>query len=117
VHKLVAEGTNRTSRLQITTKKKGVVWFDQVSLMPADTYKGHGFRDELVSMLLDLKPQFLRFPGGCFVQGGWLRNAFRWRESIGPWEERPGHFGDCWNYWTDDGLGYFEFLQVPDSLF
>jgi len=55
--------------------------------------------------------------GGCFVQGGWLRNAFRWRESIGPWEERPGHFGDCWNYWTDDGLGYFEFLQVPDSLF
>ena len=55
--------------------------------------------------------------GGCFLQGGWLRNTFRWRESIGPWEERPGHFGDCWNYWTDDGLGYFEFLQVPDSLF
>jgi alpha-N-arabinofuranosidase len=55
--------------------------------------------------------------GGCYVQGSWLRNAFRWRESIGPWEERPGHFGDCWNYWTDDGLGYFEFLQVPDSLF
>lgn len=54
--------------------------------------------------------------GGCFVQGGWLRNAFRWRESIGPWEERPGHFGDCWNYWTDDGLGYFEFLQVPDYI-
>jgi len=114
--KLVANGTNRTSRLQITSKKKGVVWFDQVSLMPADTYKGHGFRDELVSMLLDLKPQFLRFPGGCFVQGGWLRNAFRWRESIGPWEERPGHFGDCWNYWTDDGLGYFEFLQLSEDL-
>jgi len=42
--KLVAKGTNRTSRLQITTNKKGVVWFDQVSLMPEDTYKGHGFR-------------------------------------------------------------------------
>jgi len=50
--------------------------------------------------------------GGCFVEGGWLRNAFRWRQSIGPWEERPGHFGDCWQYWTDDGLGYYEFLQV-----
>jgi alpha-L-arabinofuranosidase len=37
--KLVAKGTNRTSRLQITTNKKGVVWFDQVSLMPGDTYK------------------------------------------------------------------------------
>jgi len=90
--------------------------FDQISLMPADTYKGHGFCDELVSMLLDLKPRFLRFPGGCFLQGGWLRNTFRWRESIGPWEERPGHFGDCWNYWTDDGLGYFEFLQLSEDL-
>lgn len=50
--------------------------------------------------------------GGCFVEGEWLRNAFRWRESIGPWEERPGHFGDVWHYWTDDGLGYYEFLQV-----
>lgn len=50
--------------------------------------------------------------GGCFVEGEWLRNAFRWKETIGPWEERPGHFGDVWMYWTDDGLGYFEFLQV-----
>ena len=114
--------------------------------------QGHGFRTELISMLLDLKPRFLRFPGrlhllwmkikflifdiydfdicssmlgwltrfhttiagGCFVEGDWLRNAFRWRESIGPWEERPGHFGDVWHYWTDDGLGYYEFLQVQD---
>ncbi|KAF8707194.1 hypothetical protein HU200_030441 [Digitaria exilis] len=114
--KLVAKGTNRTSRLQITTNKKGVVWFDQVSLMPEDTYKGHGFRTELISMLLDLKPRFLRFPGGCFVEGDWLRNAFRWRESIGPWEERPGHFGDVWHYWTDDSLGYYEFLQLAEDL-
>ena len=46
------------------------------------------------------------------MEGKWLRNAFRWKESIGPWEERPGHFSDVWLYWTDDGLGYFEFLQV-----
>ncbi|CAL4981696.1 unnamed protein product [Urochloa decumbens] len=115
-HKLVAEGTNRTSRLQITTNKKGVIWFDQISLMPADTYRGHGFRTDLISMLLDLKPRFLRFPGGCFVEGEWLRNAFRWRESIGPWEERPGHFGDVWHYWTDDGLGYYEYLQLSEDL-
>lgn len=44
-------------------------------------------------------------------------NAFRWRETIGAWEERPGHFNDVWQYWTDDGLGYFEYLQVlPSSL-
>ncbi|VAI30061.1 unnamed protein product [Triticum turgidum subsp. durum] len=114
--KLVAQGTDRTSRLQITAKTKGVVWLDQVSLMPSDTYKGHGFRTELISMLLDLKPRFLRFPGGCFVEGSWLRNAFRWRDSIGPWEERPGHYGDVWNYWTDDGLGYYEFLQLSEVL-
>jgi alpha-N-arabinofuranosidase len=58
--------------------------------------------------------QYLRiiFIGGCFVEGDQLRNAFRWKETIGPWEERPGHYGDFWKYWTDDGLGYFEFLQV-----
>ena len=54
--------------------------------------------------------------GGCFVEGEWLRNAFRWKASVGPWEERPGHFGDVWMYWTDDGLGYYEFLQVSASL-
>ncbi|KAF0889033.1 hypothetical protein E2562_021089 [Oryza meyeriana var. granulata] len=77
---------------------------------------GHGFRKELIYMLLELRPQFLRFPGGCFVEGDWLRNAFRWRETIGPWEQRPGHFGDVWNYWTDDGLGYYEFLQLAEDL-
>eukprot|EP00268_Persea_americana_P027109 TRINITY_DN2659_c0_g1_i4.p1 TRINITY_DN2659_c0_g1~~TRINITY_DN2659_c0_g1_i4.p1 ORF type:complete len:333 (-),score=60.82 TRINITY_DN2659_c0_g1_i4:477-1475(-) len=109
---LEAKGTDHKSRLQLTTMRKAVIWFDQVSAMPSDTYNGHGFRKELVSMLADLKPRFIRFPGGCFVEGEWLRNAFRWRETIGPWEERPGHFGDVWKYWTDDGLGYFEFLQV-----
>lgn len=113
---LKANGTDHNSRLQLTTAKKGVIWFDQVSAMPVDTYKGLGFRKELVQMIADIKPRFMRFPGGCFVEGEWLRNAFRWKESIGPWEERPGHFGDVWMYWTDDGLGYFEFLQLAENL-
>lgn len=113
---LQATGTNRNARLQLTTNQNRIIWLDQVSVMPTDTYKGHGFRKELISMLENIKPRFLRFPGGCFVEGEWLRNAFRWRESIGPWEERPGHFGDVWMYWTDDGLGYFEFLQLSEDL-
>uniref|UniRef100_A0A0E0RD96 non-reducing end alpha-L-arabinofuranosidase n=1 Tax=Oryza rufipogon TaxID=4529 RepID=A0A0E0RD96_ORYRU len=60
---LSAQGTCRTSRLELTSMKRGVIWFDQVSLMPSDTYKGHGFRKELIYMLLELRPQFLRFPG------------------------------------------------------
>ncbi|KAK7377980.1 hypothetical protein VNO80_03416 [Phaseolus coccineus] len=113
---LVAKATDHNSRLQLTTTTKGVIWLDQVSAMPLDTYKGHGFRTELFEMLSDLKPKFIRFPGGCFVEGEWLRNAFRWKATVGPWEERPGHFGDVWMYWTDDGLGYFEFLQLAEDL-
>ncbi|XP_019245489.1 PREDICTED: alpha-L-arabinofuranosidase 1-like isoform X1 [Nicotiana attenuata] len=113
---LEAKGTDPNSRLELRSTTKGVIWFDQVSLMPTDTYKGHGFRQDLFGMLKDLKPAFIRFPGGCFVEGDYLRNAFRWKETIGQWEERPGHFGDVWNYWTDDGLGHFEFLQLAEDL-
>ncbi|KAI3901923.1 hypothetical protein MKW92_011270 [Papaver armeniacum] len=113
---LEANGSDHSARLQFTTSKKGVIWLDQVSAMPVDTYKGHGFRKELVQMIENLKPGFVRFPGGCFVEGKWLRNAFRWKESVGPWEERPGHFNDVWNYWTDNGLGYFEYLQLAEDL-
>ncbi|GER51948.1 alpha-L-arabinofuranosidase protein, partial [Striga asiatica] len=113
---LQAKGTDPKARLQLTTTKKGVIWFDQISLMPTDTYKGHGFRQDLFKMLKDLNPAFIRFPGGCFVEGEWLRNAFRWKETIGPWEERPGHFGDVWHYWTDDGFGHLEFLQLAEDL-
>lgn len=113
---LESTGTNRNSRLQLTTNKKGIIWLDQVSVMPTNTYMGHGFREELVTMVKNMKPRFIRFPGGCYIEGEHIRNAFRWRESIGPWEERPGHFGDVWNYWTDDGLGYFEFLQLAEDL-
>ncbi|KAG6411754.1 hypothetical protein SASPL_129838 [Salvia splendens] len=113
---LQVKGSDAKARLQLTTTRKGVIWFDQVSLMPTDTYKGHGFRNDLFAMLKDLKPGFMRFPGGCFVEGDWLRNAFRWKETIGPWEERPGHFGDVWHYWTDDGFGHFEFLQLAEDL-
>ncbi|KAG6536266.1 hypothetical protein ZIOFF_001317 [Zingiber officinale] len=154
-----ASGTNVNSRLQLKTNKKGVIWLDQVSVMPLETYKGHGFRKDLASMLADLKPQFLRFPvalmgglgrsdnnettslgndvidpqeaqqafeiveanlggakGGSYAEGGWLNNAFRWRDTIGPWEERPGHFNDIWKYWVDDGLGFYEFLQLAEDI-
>uniref|UniRef100_A0A7N0UZ65 non-reducing end alpha-L-arabinofuranosidase n=1 Tax=Kalanchoe fedtschenkoi TaxID=63787 RepID=A0A7N0UZ65_KALFE len=113
---LEANGASESGRLQLTTNDKGTVWFDQVSLMPVDTYKGHGFRKDLIKMVEGIKPRFVRFPGGCFVEGEHLRNAFRWKASVGPWENRPGHFGDVWNYWTDEGLGYFEFLQLSEDL-
>ncbi|KAJ4865894.1 Alpha-L-arabinofuranosidase 1 [Raphanus sativus] len=113
---LEAQGKDHGARLQLTTTKKGSIWIDQVSAMPVDTYKGHGFRNDLYQMMVDMKPRFIRFPGGCFVEGEWLSNAFRWKETVGPWEERPGHFGDVWKYWTDDGLGHFEFFQLAEDI-
>ncbi|KAK6127175.1 hypothetical protein DH2020_039086 [Rehmannia glutinosa] len=113
---LEANGTDRNSRLQLTTRKKCTIWLDQVSAMPLSTHKGHGFRQDLFDMLAALKPGFIRFPGGSFVEGNWLVNAFRWRETIGKWEERPGHFGDVWQYWTDDGLGISRNDQVDTSI-
>ncbi|EFH50560.1 glycosyl hydrolase family protein 51 [Arabidopsis lyrata subsp. lyrata] len=72
--------------------------------------------NDLFQMMVDLKPRFIRFPGGCFVEGEWLGNAFRWKETVGAWEERPGHYGDVWKYWTDDGLGHFEFFQLAEDI-
>ncbi|KAI7736721.1 hypothetical protein M8C21_001969 [Ambrosia artemisiifolia] len=113
---LKASATNHNSRLEFKTNRKGVIWFDQVSLMPTDTYKGHGFRNDLFKMVADLKPGFIRFPGGSFAEGRSLINAYWWKDTVGPWEERPGHMNDVWAYWTDDGLGYFEFLQLAEDL-
>ncbi|KAL9227985.1 hypothetical protein vseg_003613 [Gypsophila vaccaria] len=113
---LNAQGSDPNARLQLTSNKKGTIWLDQVSAMPIDTFRGHGFRKDMVQMVTDLRPRFIRFPGGCFVEGNWLRNAFRWKKTIGPWEERPGHMGDVWNYWSDDGLGFLEYLQLAEDI-
>ncbi|XLS62051.1 hypothetical protein HN51_016279 [Arachis hypogaea] len=113
---LESKATNHNSNLQITTTTRAILWLDQVSLMPLDTYKGHGFRMDLFKMVADLKPKFLRFPGGCFVEGYYLKNGFKWKNTIGAWEQRPGHYGDVWKYWTDDGFGFFEMLQVAEDL-
>ncbi|KAL2902432.1 Alpha-L-arabinofuranosidase 1 [Bienertia sinuspersici] len=67
-------------------------------------------------MVLKLKPKFLRFPGGCYVEGKFLSNAYRWKQTIGPWENRSGHHSDVWGYWSDDGLGYLEYLQLAEDL-
>ncbi|KAG4912841.1 hypothetical protein JHK86_053274 [Glycine max] len=50
------------------------------------------------------------------ISGQTLRNAFRWKDRVGPWEQRPGHFGDVWSYWTDEGFGYFEGLQLAEDI-
>ncbi|MBQ6965774.1 MAG: carbohydrate binding domain-containing protein [Bacteroidaceae bacterium] len=94
----------------------GVFQLDMVSLMPP-TYKNHGMRPDLAQLLADMKPQFMRFPGGCFVEGNIKpENAFRWERTIGPIEERPGHMNANWGYYTTDGIGFHEFLQLAEDI-
>ena len=97
---------------------KGKLAFDVVSLMPPTfNNRENGMRPELASMLYDLRPKFFRFPGGCFVEGQQSPdNAFRWERTIGPIEERPGHWNVNWGYRTTDGIGFHEYLQLAEDL-
>ncbi len=102
----------------ISSKGNSDFYLDMVSLFPP-TYKNrdNGLRPDLVEMLHDLHPSFMRFPGGCFVEGqDSPDNAFRWERTIGPIEERPGHWNKNWGYRTTDGLGFHEYLQLAEDI-
>jgi alpha-L-arabinofuranosidase len=95
----------------------GTVWLDFVSLFPAKTFKNrpNGMRPDLAQYLADLKPSFVRWPGGCFVEGINVESSPNWKRSIGPVEKRPGTYSP-WGYWSTDGFGYHEFLQFCEDI-
>ena len=107
----------RNAVLQVLSLNVGVVDVDQVSLMPEDTYKGHGLRKDLAQALADLHPKFMRFPGGCVVHGGgdgfW--NTYRWKTTIGPREQRR-QLKNTWGYHQSMALGYYEYFQFCEDL-
>ena len=114
---LVPEADCKNASLQILVLTLGDLDIDQVSLMPEDTYKGHGLRKDLAQALADLHPKFMRFPGGCVVHGGgdgfW--DTYRWKTTIGPKEQRKG-LKNTWGYHQSMGLGYFEYFQFCEDL-
>ena len=115
---LTANAADSAARLVISSEVTGTVWIDTVSLFPRATWNNRprGLRTDLVRKLKDLSPSFLRFPGGTYVQGNDRDSAFRWKTTIGPIEERPGHYNAHWVYWSSDGLGYHEYLQLAEDL-
>lgn len=112
---LTASGDDTGARLVFTAPEGGRVKFGFTSLKPADTYNGHGLRRDLVEKLKALNPQFLRFPGGCIVEGFTRETAMRFPNTIGPEWERPSH-GLMWHYRTTNGLGFHEYLQLCEDL-
>ncbi len=103
--------------LQILVLTQGDLDIDMVSLMPQDTYKGHGLRKDLAEALAGLEPKFMRFPGGCVVHGGgdgfW--DTYRWKTTVGPKEQRRG-LKNTWGYHQSMGLGYYEYFQFCEDL-
>ncbi|HEY3760454.1 MAG TPA: alpha-L-arabinofuranosidase C-terminal domain-containing protein [Verrucomicrobiae bacterium] len=102
--------------LKITTTEPGMIWFQQVSLFPP-TYKNrlNGNRPDLMQLLADMNPKFLRLPGGNYLEGRMIDERFEWTNTIGPIQERPGHESP-WNYWSTDGLGLLEYLEWCEDL-
>jgi len=104
------------ARLVLSVNSIGTIWFDVVSLFPPTfNNRTNGLRPDLAQMLVALHPKFMRFPGGCFVEGDYLANRFQWKKTIGPIETRPGH-NNLWGYRTSDGMGYHEFLQLSEDI-
>jgi len=113
---LTASGNDAAARFVLSTTSSGTVWFDLVSLFPPTfNNRDNGLRPDLAQLLVDLKPKFVRFPGGCFIEGDVLANRFQWKKTVGKIEERPGH-NNLWGYRTTDGMGFHEFLQLCEDL-
>ena len=114
---LRANGDCRNAALRVLVLTLGVMDVDQLSLMPQDTYKGHGLRRDLAEALEALNPKFLRFPGGCVVHGGgdgfW--NTYRWKTTVGPKEQRR-QLKNTWGYHQSMGLGYYEYFQLCEDM-
>ncbi len=104
------------TRFVISTNRPGTLWFNLISLFPP-TYndRPNGNRIDLMQILADMRPTFLRLPGGNFLEGATIADRFPWKKTVGPLEDRPGHRG-CWNYGASDGMGLLEFLEWCEDL-
>ncbi len=124
---IVASETEPKALLNIWFDGKGVVDIDMVSLFPNDTWKNRpgGLRKDLVQLLADMKPGFIRFPGGCIVEGRELTTRYQWKKTVGDIEQRE-MIVNRWNtefnhrpapdYFQTFGLGFFEYFQLAEDV-
>ena len=100
---------------RISSPAEATVWFGFTSLMPEETFMGHGLRKDLAEKLRDINPAFMRFPGGCIVEGFSMETVWYFRNTVGPVWERPSHWL-LWHYRATNGLGFHEYLQLCEDL-
>lgn len=109
--------TTAKARLDIIPQREGCVALDMVSLFPQKTFKGrkNGLRPDLAQALADMKPRFVRFPGGCVVHGNGIENMYHWKNTIGPLEARKPQ-ANIWGYHQSMGLGYYEYFLFCEDI-
>src|ERR1039458_7408408 len=112
---LTAAESDSRARLQIAMSGSGTCFLDMVSLMPKRTWKEHGLRPDLAKMLETMKPSFMRFPGGCWVEGDDMAHMNHWKDTIGNIDARTPLY-NIWGYWATHGLGFHEYLQLSEDL-
>lgn len=124
---ITADKTVKKARMKLTFTGTGQIDLDMISLFPQDTWKGRkkGMRKDLIQLLDDMDPGFLRFPGGCIVEGRTLDQRYQWKKTVGPIEDRE-FLINRWNtefahrptpdYYQSFGLGFFEYFQLAEDM-
>ena len=122
-----ANATEPKAKMNIWFEGDGTIDLDMISLFPQDTWKKRpgGMRADMIQLLADMKPGFIRFPGGCIVEGRDLASRYQWKKTIGPIEERQLII-NRWNtefahrsmpdYFQTFGLGFFEYFQLAEDI-
>lgn len=123
----VSDATNAKIKITVLDSVNGSISFDMISLFPQNTWmnRKNGLRADLVQMLKDLHPGFLRFPGGCIIEGYNLSNRYSWKDTVGKVEERKenwnrwqlhtsgdGRYAYCQSY----GLGFYEYFLLCEDI-
>lgn len=124
---IFSRDTDEKASLNIWFEGEGELDLDMVSLFPSDTWLNRpgGMRADMIGMLAEMKPGFIRFPGGCIVEGYDLSQRYQWKKTIGPVEERQLLI-NRWNfefahrpapdYFQTFGLGFFEYFQLAEDI-
>lgn len=129
-HKITVKGSCKNVYLEIVLEQAGNVKLEFISLFPSDTFMGrkNGFRRDIAEMIADIKPKFMRFPGGCIVEGRSYENMYNWKDTIGPVEERKTNYNrwqmeeyqhlgfDASDYFQSYGIGFFEYFQFCEDI-
>ena len=122
-----ATGTDAKARLNLLVEGAGALDIDSASLFPKDTWGGrkNGLRTDLVRLLKEMKPGFLRFPGGCIVEGSHLERRYQWKTTVGDLDDR-NLLINRWNYefkhrpapdyFQSFGLGFYEYFLLSEDI-